>query len=133
MKLKHLLGLLFVSAAVAVAADVKKIAPADAAKLVADGKAVLVDVREPNEWVATGVAAPALLLPKSDFDGAQKEWKEFLAHVGKKEVIVYCRTGHRAGLVGAALAEKGINVANAGGLKDWTDAGLPIRKIEPKK
>jgi hypothetical protein len=32
------------------AADVARIAPAEAAKLVASGKAVLVDVREPAEW-----------------------------------------------------------------------------------
>ena len=40
----------------------QKITPADAAKLVAAGKAVLVDVREPAEWAETGVATPAVLL-----------------------------------------------------------------------
>lgn len=116
--------------ATAHAAEAPKVAPADAAKLVADGKAVLVDCREPNEWAETGVAKPAVLLPKSDFDGDQKQWKEFLGKLGDKQVIVYCRTGRRSGAVAAALAEKGVKVANAGGLKDWTDAGLPTRKVE---
>ena len=133
MKLHSLFVSLLSSAALAAAADVQKIAPADAAKLVAAGTAVLVDVREPAEWVATGVAAPAVLLAKSDFDGAQKEWTPFLEKNAGKEIILYCRTGHRAGIIGAALAEKGVKVANAGGLKDWTDAGLPVRKVEAKK
>ncbi len=134
MKLPPLLAcLLLAPAATAFAAEVPKVAPADAAKLVAAGKAVLVDVREPAEWTETGVAQPAVLLAKSDFDGAQKAWKPFLEKVGDKQVILYCRTGHRAGIVAAKLAEQGVKVANAGGLKDWTDAGLPTRKPDEKK
>jgi rhodanese-related sulfurtransferase len=133
MKLHSFLASLFVTATVAIAADIPKITPADAAKLVADGKAVLVDVREPSEWAETGVATPAVLLAKSDFDGAQKEWKPFLVKNAGKEIILYCRTGHRAGVIGTALADQGVKVANAGGLKDWTAAGLPVRKPEEKK
>ncbi len=121
------------TAAVAVAADVKSIAPKDAAKLVAEGKAVLVDVREPAEWKDTGVAGPAVLLPKSDFDGDQKQWKEFLAKNGDKQVLLYCRSGGRSGTVAKALAEKGVSAANVGGFKDWSAAGLPVRKVEGKK
>ena len=117
----------------AMAADVTKIAPKEADKLVAEGKAVLVDVREPAEWAETGVAEKAVLLPKSDFDGAQKLWKDFLAHNGDKEVILYCRSGKRAAVIGTALAAKGIKVANAGGFSDWTSAGLPTRKVEAVK
>ncbi|MBI4624690.1 MAG: rhodanese-like domain-containing protein [Verrucomicrobia bacterium] len=127
-----LASVVFLTAA-AFAADVQKIAPADAAKLVAAGKAVLVDVREPAEWAETGVAQPAVLLAKSDFDGEQKEWKDFLAKVGDKQVILYCRSGGRSGTVAAALAAKGVKTANAGGLKDWTGAGLPVRKVGAKK
>lgn len=112
------------------AADAPKIAPKDAAKLVAEGKAVLVDCREPAEWSENGVAAPAVLLPKSDFDGDQKQWKEFLAKNKGKQVILYCRGGGRAGAVASALAEKGVAAANAGGLKDWTAAGLPTRPAD---
>jgi rhodanese-related sulfurtransferase len=112
------------------AAEVPKVSPSEASKLVADGKAVLVDVREPKEWAETGVAAPAVLLPKSDFDGTHKQWDDFLATVGDKEVVLYCRSGHRAGIVAAALAKRGIKVANAGGMKDWQAAGLPVRKVE---
>ena len=133
MKLRSTLATLLVTAALVSAAEVKKIAPADAAKLVADGKAVLVDVREPAEWAETGVAAPAVLLAKSDFDGAQKDWKPFLEKNAGKEIILYCGSGRRAGLVGAALAATGLDVANAGGFRDWTAAGQPVRKVEAKK
>jgi rhodanese-related sulfurtransferase len=133
MKLCSLFTALFATTIVAFATDAPKIAPAEAAKLVADGKAVLVDVREASEWAETGVAAPAVLLAKSDFDGAQKEWKPFLEKNAGKEIILYCRSGKRAGVIGAALAEKGVKVANAGGMKDWADAGLPVRRLEEKK
>ena len=73
--MKTLLALLalFVAPLSLLAAEVPKLKAAEAAKLVADGKAVLVDIREASEWKETGVAAPAVLLPKSDFDGEQKQ------------------------------------------------------------
>lgn len=131
---RKLAALLFAGALSALAADVARIAPADAAKLVTDGQAVLVDVREPAEWLQTGVATPAVLLPQSDFEHDQFEWKPFLEKAGKnKTLILYCRSGRRAEMIGAALIEKGYKVVNAGGLQDWTKAGLPTRQIDPKK
>lgn len=129
--MKHLITLLaaLLIGSVALAAeDVKKISPADAARLVAEGKAVLIDVREPAEWAETGVAKPAVLLPKSDFDGEQKLWKPFLEKNAGKELILYCRSGNRSGKVAAALAAHGKTVANAGAFKDWAEAGLPVAK-----
>jgi rhodanese-related sulfurtransferase len=127
----HLIALLLASFLSLTAAEVAKVTPADAAKLVADGKAVLVDVREPAEWAEAGVAAPAVLLPKSDFDGDKKQWKDFLAEIGDKQIILYCRSGRRADTVGQALAAQGKSVANAGGMKDWVAAGLPVREAKP--
>lgn len=117
------------------AAAIPTITPAEAAKRVAEGKAVLIDVREPSEWTESGVAAPAVLLPKSEFDaGLAGDWQDFLAKVGDKEIIAYCRSGRRSGTVAAALAEKGHKAANAGGFQAWLDAGLPTRKpTEPAK
>jgi rhodanese-related sulfurtransferase len=133
--MKKLLLPLLLSLPVLLHAGVEKIAPADAAKLVAEGKAVLVDVREPAEWLESGVAAPAVLLPKSEFDADRiGEWKDFLAKVGDKEIITYCRSGKRSDVVATALEKEGHKVANAGGFKDWQAAGLPTRKPgEPAK
>lgn len=116
------------------AADIPAITAAEAARLVANGQAVLVDVREPNEWVESGVAAPAALLPKSEFDaGLAGEWKDFLAKIGDRQIILYCRSGRRAGTVAEALAVNGHKVANAGAFKDWQAAGLPVRQVGPGK
>jgi len=123
-----LLGLLVASPAISHAAEVTTISPAEAAKRVAAGTAVLVDVREPSEWAESGVAAPAELLPTSDFNGDQKLWKPFLAANSSKELILYCRTGNRSGKIAAKLAKEGKAVANAGAFKDWAAAGLPVRK-----
>jgi rhodanese-related sulfurtransferase len=116
--------------AAALAADATKMPAKDAAKLVAEGKAVLVDCREPGEWKDTGVAAPAVLLPMSDFDGDQKQWKEFLAKNEGKQILLYCRTGSRSAHVAKALVAQGVKAANIGGLKDWTNAGLPTRPAD---
>ncbi|HEY0865497.1 MAG TPA: rhodanese-like domain-containing protein [Lacunisphaera sp.] len=129
--MRRLLLLLVLGFSTAFAAEVAKVAPAAAAQLVADGKAVLVDIREPAEWAESGVAAPAVLLPKSDFDGDKTLWKDFLAKVGDKQIILYCRSGRRAETVGQALAAEGKAVANAGGMKDWVAAGLPTREAKP--
>jgi rhodanese-related sulfurtransferase len=120
-------------AAVAGAAEVQKIQPAEAAEKVASGAAVLVDVREPSEWAETGVAGPAELLPMSDFDGDQKLWKPFLEKNAGKELILYCRSGNRSGKVAAKLEGKGHKVGNGGAFKDWAAAGLPVRKVQPSE
>ncbi|MBM3844628.1 MAG: rhodanese-like domain-containing protein [Verrucomicrobia bacterium] len=112
------------------AAEAKVVSPKEAAALVASGKAVLVDVRETEECAASGVAQPAKVLPKSDFDGDQKQWQAFLAANKGKQVLVYCASGRRSKAVAEALAAKGVESANVGGLKDWTAAGLPVRKVE---
>lgn len=133
--MKKLFSLLFLFLTPAfMLAEPQKIPAADAAKLVAEGKAVLIDVREPVEWAESGVAGPAVLLPKSEFDsGLQGDWKDFLAKVGDKQIITYCRSGRRSGAVAAALEAKGHKVANAGGFEEWKAAGLPTRDVKDAK
>ncbi|ACB74716.1 rhodanese-like domain-containing protein [Opitutus terrae] len=124
----RLVALFALTALAAHAGEVANVTPAEAAQRVAAGQAVLVDVREPNEWADTGVAEPAVLLPMSDFNGEQKLWKPFLEKNAGKELILYCRSGSRSGKVAAKLAAQGQPVANAGGFRDWKSAGLPVRK-----
>ena len=91
------------------------------------GTAVLVDVREPGEW-RDGVAAPASLLPMSDFRGARKQWDGFLRSNKDKELILYCASGMRSGSLAMALKKEGFKAANLGGFGAWAGAGLPVRK-----
>ena len=109
------------------AAGVRHVAPAEAAKLVAKGTAVLVDVREPAEWI-DGVAKPAHLLALSDLTGPRLKWKAFLAQHRQREIILYCRSGGRSASAARLLAKEGFRVANLGGFSTWTAAGLPIRQ-----
>jgi len=90
------------------------------------GEAVLVDVREPGEWLS-GVAKPAKLLPMSDLNNGRRQWKAFLAENKDKLIIVYCASGMRSGSVCAKLRKEGHKVANLGGFGSWSNAGLPTR------
>lgn len=100
--------------------------PAEAAQRVAAGTAVLIDVREPDEW-AGGVAGPALLCPLSDLRGGRAQWQAVLEANKDKELIVYCASGGRSGAVASMLRNEGFNVVNAGGFSAWRAAGLPVR------
>ena len=107
--------------------DVTAVGPEEAARRVAAGTAVLIDVREATEW-ADGVAEPALLLSLSDLRGERETWKPVLAANREKELILYCRSGHRSGIAAKLLAKEGFHVANAGGFSAWRNAKLPERK-----
>jgi rhodanese-related sulfurtransferase len=101
--------------------------PEEAARRVAAGTAVLIDVREPGEW-RDGVVKGALLLPLSDLQGERQQWKPVLAANADKELIIYCRSGNRAGTAARLLAGEKFKTANAGGFSAWKSAGQPIAK-----
>jgi rhodanese-related sulfurtransferase len=103
------------------------ISPSEAASRVAAGTAVLIDVREPDEW-KDGVAEPALLCSFSDLRGARDQWKAVLEANRDKELIVYCASGARSGIAADMLRREGFKVVNAGGFGDWRSAGLPVRQ-----
>ena len=100
--------------------------PEEAARRVAAGTAVLIDVREPGEW-RDGVVTGALLLPLSDLQGARQQWKPVLAAYADKELILYCRSGNRAGIAARLLTGEKFKTANAGGFSAWKAAGQPVR------
>mgnify|MGYP002642142333 CR=1 FL=1 len=104
-----------------------RITPTEAAARVKAGTAILIDVREPNEWTP-GVAAPAYLLPLSDLRGDRKKWTHVLADAKGKELLLYCRSGNRSGQAAALLAKEGFKTLNAGGFSEWQTAKLPTRK-----
>jgi len=117
----------FFSAFVSSAAGVRHVSAEEASRLVTSGAAVLVDVREPDEWAA-GVAKPAQLLALSDLTGPRQKWKTFLNQHRQREIILYCRSGARSGNAARLLAGEGYKVANLGGFNTWADAGLPVRQ-----
>jgi rhodanese-related sulfurtransferase len=103
------------------------ISPAEARAAIDAGEAVLVDVREPDEW-DDGVAAPAALLPLSDLRGSRKQWQPFLEKQGGKRILVYCRSGARSGMAVSLLKAQGYDATNFGGFARWAASGLPVRR-----
>jgi rhodanese-related sulfurtransferase len=92
--------------------------PHGAVALLDRGQAVLVDVREPPEWVA-GHAPQAEHRPLGDLDPTGLD--------PRLAVIAICRSGNRSGKAADLLAAAGVPVHNlAGGMKAWALAGLPV-------
>ena len=92
--------------------------PGQAAGLLDRGEALLIDVREPQEWAA-GHAPQAEHVPLGRLapDAVPPD----------RPVIAVCRSGNRSGKAADALAAAGVRVHNlAGGMKAWTQAGLPV-------
>jgi rhodanese-related sulfurtransferase len=107
-------------------AVVPKITTAEAKALVADGKAVIVDVRDSAELAATGKAKGALHIPRGSLEFRADATTSY--HDPNldpnKTVIVYCAAGSRAALAGKVLKDMGYaDVRNLGGFKEWADAG----------
>lgn len=115
---------------VSIARGVENVTPLKAADLAKAGLAEIIDVRERSELEATGMAAPALWLAKTEVDGTTKIYKAFLKQiVPEKRLIFYCRTGSRARAVAEHFEALGFQTANMGGFEGWKRAGLPIRKF----
>ena len=87
--------------------------------------ALVVDVREPNEFAAGHVlGAKNLPLARLEASGAD------LAKKKERPLIVYCDGGERSAKALASLKKHGFTrVANlSGGLGAWQQAGLPVEK-----
>lgn len=101
--------------------NVPAIAADDVADRLAAG-AMLVDVRELNEWNA-GRIPGATLKPMSEIN----DWYTDLPR--DTDIIVQCRTGQRSGQVVKALIEQAgfERVYNlTGGIVAWANAGLEV-------
>jgi rhodanese-related sulfurtransferase len=85
-----------------------------------DAGAVLLDVREADEWQA-GHAQAAQWIPMGELATRQGEIPT------GRDVVVICRSGARSGRVTEALVRAGHDAVNlAGGMQAWRSAGLPV-------
>lgn len=93
----------------------------EAKRRVDAGDALLVDVREMDEWRADHVAG-ATHIPL----GTIASWASALPT--DREILVICRTGNRSAMAQERLAQAGFtNVTNVeGGVAAWAEQGYPI-------
>jgi rhodanese-related sulfurtransferase len=86
-----------------------------------DGGAYVLDVREPSEFAA-GHIAGATLIPLGELASRTAE----VPH--DKTVVVVCHSGNRSAQGRGLLRQAGFtNVTSmAGGMIDWSAAGLPV-------
>ncbi len=88
----------------------------------AAAKPVYVDVRTPAEYAA-GHVAGAINIP---VDQIPQRWTE-LDSLRTRPVVLYCRSGHRAGIALEELKSHGFTGAvNGGGLDGLKAQGVPV-------
>jgi rhodanese-related sulfurtransferase len=125
--MKHLLlTLLSLLPAVLLAADKASHVEADAAaKLIADGKVTVVDVRTAEEFKEGHIkGAKNIDITENDFD-------KKLAELDKsKPVLVHCQAGGRSTRSLANFEKLGFTQVYHldGGFSGWTKAGKPVEK-----
>jgi adenylyltransferase/sulfurtransferase len=99
----------------------QEVTPQQAHDAVAEGGAVLVDVREAWEWEQQRIPG-AVLIPLAELPQRIDEIPD------DRDVYVHCRLGGRSAKAVEFLHEHGrpraVNVV--GGIEAWHEAGLPV-------
>jgi rhodanese-related sulfurtransferase len=90
--------------------------------------AVIVDVRNPDEWMTTGIPVGAALIPLPEFE--QRAPQELPKD---KPIYVICNSGNRSRTASGILIKDGYKkVYNIdGGIQAWLRAGLPVEPYSP--
>ena len=104
------------------AARVTNLTPQEVAEGLAQGRILLVDVREPNE-VAIESYPEAVIVPMSQFDPAA------IPDPAGREVVFACRSGRRSVTASVTAQDAGFPYVShlAGGIIAWKAAGLPTK------
>ena len=99
----------------------QEIGPAALDAMLKAGTALLIDVREPDEFAA-GHIAGARNVPLSSFS------PDAVPDAGGRTVVLQCAGGKRSGLAldRCASAQSAIDTHLAGGIGAWKQAGLPV-------
>ena len=102
--------------------QVHDLTPEDVAKGMAEGRYLLVDVREPNE-VAVEAYPEGVVVPLQSFDPAA------IPDPKGKQVVFACRSGRRSITASVAAQDAGYPYSAhlAGGIIAWKAAGLPTK------
>jgi len=108
-----------------------RITPAQARDIIAQGNALIVDVRDALEVEKSGKIAGAVNVSRGllEFFADPDSPSHNKSFAKNKNVIVYCGSGGRAALSGKVLKDMGYErVYNLGGFKDWAESGGAVEK-----
>lgn len=110
---------------VALGATIEGVSPSQAAQMQQSNEAVILDVREMDEWNA-GHIAGAIHIPLGEMQGRMSE----IARYKNSSVITQCRSGTRSEKAAQALKQAGFSsVYNLeGGINAWQKADLAIEQ-----
>ena len=102
--------------------QVHDLTPDEVSKGIAEGRYLLVDVREPNE-VAAEAYPDGVVVPLSSFDPSD------IPDPHGKQVVFACRSGKRSVTASLAAQAAGLPYDKhlAGGILGWKAAGLPTK------
>jgi len=103
------------------APDVPTVTPNQAAELFANKQAIIVDVREQDEWDEQHIEG-AIFIPLDQVESRIGE----LAQYKDSRIIMQCRSGRRSDIAGTTLIKAGFSdVVNLeGGILAWDAQGL---------
>lgn len=120
-----LLLFLFKGRILAALGGFQEVSPAEAARLVEQEGAVLLDVREPGEWKRERIPG-ARHVPLGQLGSRLGE----LSELKERPVVVQCQSGMRSSMAARTLKQAGFQkVYNlAGGLMAWTMAGRKTQR-----
>lgn len=118
-------GMLFWSMVYNQLSGMREVGPQQATMLHNQRDAVLLDLRETNDY-AGGRLPKAVHLPLSQLTSRVGELGKFQG----KPIIAYCHRGNRSRMAGRALKKAGHAevYSLAGGLEAWKGAGFPLDK-----
>jgi rhodanese-related sulfurtransferase len=125
----------------ALAGEIKTISAPDALEAARQGKVVLVDIRQPEEWKQTGVAEGAKTIPMRHPEGGEGFVRDLLAATGGDRTVpvaLICRTGNRSGKVALALSDMGFTrildvsegMAGSSAGPGWIKRSLPVKPCD---
>lgn len=109
--------------------------PAEAVKAVAENRALVIDVREPDEVRASGKAKGGLNLPLSRLhltaDPRSGHFDKALSAALKsgQDIYLYCASGARSSRAAGILHQHGFEkVHNLGSLQAWVQGGGSVAR-----
>lgn len=119
------LGLIFVSFFSIIFKKYGSVSPIQATTMMSHEDAVILDVREPNEFL-DGHIINAIHIPVNKINSKLTQLEKHK----NKPIIISCRSGNRSAQACNLLSKSGFELIYnlEGGLMAWQDAGLPVKK-----